>query len=72
VAAEALIAAWTSCAAASMSRLSSNCKVIWLMPNELEDVISCSEGICPKLRSSGAVTSEAMTLGLPPGSWVVT
>ena len=44
----------------------------WLIPNELEEVISCSDGICPKLRSSGAVTSEAMTEGLAPGSWVVT
>ncbi len=55
-----------------MSRLSSNCNVIWLTPNELDDVISCIEGICPKLRSSGAVTSDAMTSGLAPGSWVVT
>ena len=55
-----------------MSRLSSNCRVIWLMPYELDDVISCIAGIWPKLRSSGAVTSEPMTLGLAPGSWVVT
>ncbi len=55
-----------------MSRLSSNCSVIWLIPNELDEVISDSEGIWPKLRSSGAVTSEVMTSGLAPGSWVVT
>ena len=46
--------------------------MIWLIPNELDEVISCSEGICPKLRSSGAVTSDAITSGLAPGSWVVT
>ena len=69
---EALIAACTSCAAASMSRLRSNCSVIWLIPNELDEVISWSEGICPKLRSSGAVTSDAIMSGLAPGSWVVT
>ena len=55
-----------------MSRLSSNCSVIWLIPNELDDVMLTSEGIWPKLRSSGAVTSEAMVSGLAPGSCVVT
>ena len=55
-----------------MSRLRSNCSVIWLIPYELDDVISWSDGICPKLRSSDAVTSEAITSGLAPGSWVVT
>jgi hypothetical protein len=66
------MAACTSCAAASMSRLSSNCRVIWLIPNELDEVISCSEGIWPKLRSSGAVTSAAMVSGLAPGNCVLT
>jgi hypothetical protein len=42
-----LIAACTSWAAASMSRLRSNCSVIWLMPNELDEVISVNEGIWP-------------------------
>ena len=46
--------------------------MIWLTPNELDEVITCSDGICPKLRSSGAVTSDAITSGLAPGSWVVT
>src|SRR5262252_5028833 len=55
-----------------MSRLRSNCSVIWLIPNELDEVMICSAGICPKLRSSGAVTSEAITSGLAPGSCVVT
>ena len=55
-----------------MSRLRSNCSVIWLIPNELDEVMTCSAGICPKLRSSGAVTSDAITSGLAPGSCVVT
>ena len=55
-----------------MSRLRSNCSVIWLIPNELDEVIDCSDGICPNWRSSGAVTSDAMVSGLAPGSWVVT
>jgi len=37
----ALIADCTSWAAASISRDRSNCSVIWLMPNELDDVIVC-------------------------------
>ena len=55
-----------------MSRPRSNCSVTWLMPNELDDVITASDGIWPNCRSSGAVTSEAMVSGLAPGSWVVT
>ena len=47
-------------------------RVVELIPNELDELISCSAGICPKLRSSGAVTSDAITSGLAPGSWVVT
>ena len=46
--------------------------LIWLTPNELDDVMSWSAGICPKFRSSGAVTSDAITSGLAPGSCVVT
>jgi hypothetical protein len=68
----ALIAACTSCAAPSMSRLRSNCSVIWLMPNELDEVMFASDGICPNCRSSGAVTSAAIVSGLAPGSWVET
>ena len=68
----ALMPACTSCAAESMSRLKSNCNVIWLTPNELDEVMVESEGICPNCRSSGAVTSAAMMSGLAPGSCVVT
>ncbi len=55
-----------------MSRSSANCSVIWLTPNELDEVMVSSAGICPNWRSSGAVTSEATVSGLAPGSWVVT
>jgi hypothetical protein len=41
----ALIADCTSWAAASMSRLRSNCSVTWLMPYELDEVIVVSAGI---------------------------
>jgi len=41
------MAACTSWAAESMSRVSSNCSVIWLIPNELDDVMTWSEGIWP-------------------------
>jgi len=68
----ALIADCTSCAAASMSRARSNCRVIWLTPNELDEIMVESEGIRPNWRSSGAVTSEAMASALAPGRRVVT
>ena len=68
----ALIAAWMSCAAPSMSRPRSNCSVIWLMPNELDDVMVESAGIWPNWRSSGPVISAATVSGLAPGSCVVT
>ena len=55
-----------------MSRPRSNCSVIWLMPNELDEVMADSAGIWPNCRSSGAVTSAAIVLGLAPGNWVVT
>ena len=49
VEAAALIADCTSCAAASMSRLRSNCSVIWLMPNELDEVIDSQRRDLPEL-----------------------
>ena len=55
-----------------MSRLRSNCRVIWLIPNELDEVMVDSAGIWPNCRSSGAATSAAMVSALAPGSWVVT
>ena len=46
--------------------------MIWLIPNELDEVIVDSAGIWPNCRSSGAVTSDAMVSGFAPGSCVVT
>ena len=64
--AAALIAACTSCVAPSISRFRSNCREIWLTPNELVDVIDDSDGIWPSWRSSGAVSSDATTSGTCP------
>ena len=63
----ALIAACTSLAAPSMSRLRSNCSVIRVEPSELEDVISVIPAIRPSERSRGVATEEAIVSGLAPG-----
>src|SRR6476661_8206116 len=63
----ALIAAWTSRAAALMSRLRSNCRVTLVEPRELEEVISVIPAMRPNWRSSGVATDEAMVSGLAPG-----
>ena len=44
-----------------------NCRMMTEQPSELVDVIWFSPGTCPNCRSSGAVTDEAITSGLPPG-----
>ena len=64
----ALIAAWTSFAAPSMSRLKSNCSVTRVEPRELDEVISVIPAMRPSARSSGVATVEAMVSGLAPGS----
>ncbi len=64
----ALIAAWTSRAAPSMSRDRSNCSVIDVEPSELDDVISVTPAIRPNWRSSGVATVDAMISALAPGS----
>ena len=68
----AFIAACTSCAAASISRSSTNWSVMAEFPNELTEVIISSPLIWPNCRSSGVVTDDAMTSGLAPGYWAVT
>ena len=55
-----------------MLRFRPNCRVIWLVPSELADVMVASPGICPNCRSRLAVTSVAIVSGLAPGSSVVT
>ena len=68
----ALIAACTSCCAASMLRSRSNCSVICEYP-KLETLVICvSEGICPNCLSSGVVTADAIVSALPPGRYVDT
>src|SRR5689334_15468311 len=68
----ALIAAWTSCSAASMLRSRLNWSVICDCP-KLETLVICvSDGIWPNWRSSGVVTAEAIVSALAPGRRVET
>src|SRR5260370_36528174 len=64
----ALIAACTSRAAASISRLSANCRVTLVEPRKLVEVISVIPAMRPNCRSSGVATAEAIVSGLAPGS----
>ena len=68
----ALMAACTSCSAASMLRSSVNCSVICEEPKLETESICSSEGICPNWRSSGVVTDDAMVSALAPGNSVET
>ncbi len=68
----ALMAACTSCSAASMFRSSSNCSVTCELPKLDTEVICASAGICPNCLSSGVVTAEAIVSALAPGSSVET
>ncbi len=68
----ALIAACTSCSAASMFRSRSNCSVICDVPKLDTDVICASDGICPNGRSGGGVTADAIVSALAPGGCVDT
>jgi hypothetical protein len=62
----ALIAAWTSRAAPSMSRLRPNWRVMFVLPTALVDVISVTSAIVPRWRSSGVATLVDMVSGLAP------
>jgi hypothetical protein len=68
----ALIADSVSLTVPSMARLRSNCRVIWLKPSALADVIWVRPGIWPNCSSSGVVTEDAMVCGSVPGSCAVT
>ena len=61
------MAACTSCAAPSMFRLRSNCRVIDELPSELDEVISVIPAMCPSCRSSGVATEAAIIAALAPG-----
>src|SRR5437660_11688835 len=63
----ALMAAWTSLAAASMLRLRSNWSTIWVEPSWLVEDISVTPAMRPNWRSSGVATEEAIVSGLAPG-----
>src|SRR5258706_14042088 len=62
-AAEALIAACTSRAAASILRLGSNCTAMLVVPSVLVEVSSVTLAISPRWRSSGAATVAAIVSG---------
>ncbi len=62
----ALIAACTSCAAASMSRLVSNIRNTMLRPSLLLERMVPMPGTWPRWRSSGAVTVAAMVSASAP------
>jgi hypothetical protein len=68
----ALMAACTSCSAASMLRSRLNCSVICEVPKLETEVICSSAGICPNWRSSGVVTADDIVSALAPGSVVET
>src|SRR2546426_5125975 len=61
------MAAWTSRAAALMSRLRSNWRVMLVEPSPLEEVICVTPAMRPNWRSRGVATAEAMVSGLAPG-----
>jgi hypothetical protein len=62
------IAAWTSCAAASMSRSRVNWSWMLVCPTLLVEVITSMPAIVENSRSSGVATADAMVSGLAPGS----
>ncbi len=68
----ALIAESVSLTQPSMPRLRSNCRVTWVKPSALADVIWVRPGISPNCSSSGVATEDAMVCGSAPGSCAVT
>ena len=66
------MAACTSCAAASMFRLSANCSEIEVPPWVLVEVIVSMPGMVENSFSSGVATDEAMVSGLAPGRLALT
>ncbi len=70
--ADLVMAACTSWAAPSMSRLSVNWMVIWVTPSALVEVMESMPAIVVNCCSSGVATAEAIVSGLAPGSDAVT
>src|SRR5215213_6907002 len=69
---EALMAACTSLAAASISRDRSNCRTTVVLPSPLDEVISVTPAMRPSCRSSGVASAEAIVSGLAPGRAALT
>ena len=71
----AAMAAWTSCAAASILRSSVNCRVICVLPSVLLEVIESMPAMVENCCSSGVATAEAIVSGVAPGrpapTWMV-
>ena len=68
----ALMAACTSRAALSTSRLRSNCRVMLVLPRMEREVISLTPAMEPSARSSGVATVAATVSGLAPGRLALT
>src|SRR3954467_1596665 len=64
---DALMAACTSSAAASIGRFRANCSVICALPMPLVDVICDKPAMSENWRSSGCATLDAIVSGLAPG-----
>jgi hypothetical protein len=67
-----VIAVCTSWAAASMSRSSTNCRVIWVLPSVLTELICSRPAMVENCFSSGVATADAIVSGLAPGRSAVT
>ena len=65
----------TSCAAESMSRLKSNCRVMLVLPWLLVELIEVTPAMVENCFSSGVATEVAIVSGLAPGrpavTWIV-
>ena len=66
------IADCTSWAAASMLRERPNCKVIFVDPCELDDVMASMPAMVANCFSRGVATADAMVSGLAPGRLALT
>ena len=66
------IIACTSCAAASMFRLKSNCSVMSVPPCVLVELMLVRPEMVANCFSSGSATDEAIVSGLAPGSAALT
>ena len=66
------MADWTSWAAASMLRLSENCRVIVIEPWALVEFIESRPAIVENWPSSGVATAAAMVSGEAPGKLALT